>query len=110
MSELNELATEYLKISQELKEAQDKMKVQRDRKKALNDKIVELMNTTNKAEVSLSSGTIKLDKKKKPEGVNKKSIMSAVSEKYGNNDANEIADLVMKNRPKKEALSLKVDT
>ncbi len=110
MSELNELASEYLKICQELKEAQEKLKAQRDRKKALNDKIVELMNTTNKGEVSTSSGTIKLDKKQKPEGVNKKTIMSAVSEKYGNNDANEIADMVMKNRPKKESLSLKVDS
>ena len=109
MSDLSQLGAEYIKICQELKEVNEKLKAQKDKKKALNDKIVELMSENGKAELALSGGTIKLDKKNKPEGVNKKSILTAICDKYNGTVADDIADMVMKNRPKKESRSLKLD-
>jgi len=110
-SELSTIGYEYIKICEEIKQANDSLKQKKDLKKALHEKILKTMAESNIAELPLSNGTIFLDKKEKKEPLNKKNIVNSLRE-YCDGDmtrADKIASTVLGNIPKKQILKIRVD-
>ena len=111
MSSIEDLGFQYIKICNEIKEANDKLKQIKSKKKDLNTKILSTMAEKNISEVNLSNGTIFLDKKEMKESINKKNIIKSL-ESYceGNTtEADRIANAVLKNIPKKKINKIRVD-
>ena len=111
-SELNEIGYQYIRLCDEIKQANDSLKQKKDQKKALHEKILTTMAENNIAELPLANGTIFLDKKDKKAAMNKKNIVDSLKE-FCNGDlskANEIASTVLENIPKKQIHKIRVDT
>ena len=107
---LSELGTQYITITEEIKEHNAKIKEKKEKKKQLMEQIIEKMVSSNTPELILSCGTIVCEKKSKPETLNKKNIKDSLLEYCGGNsvEADKIAGVVMANRPKKEKNNLKI--
>ena len=111
-SELSEIGFEYIKVCDEIKQANDALKQKKSKQKELKSKLLKVMAEKNIPELNLSNGTIHLDKKDSKESLNKKSISSSLKDycKGNETEANRIAGEIMKNIPKKVVHKLRVDS
>ena len=110
-SELSNIGYEYIKLCDEIKQANDNLKQIKDKKKALHEKILATMAENNITELPLSNGTIFLDKKDKKAAINKKNIVNSLRD-FCQGDlskADEIASTVLENIPKKQIHKIRVD-
>ena len=112
MEDLSTMGYEYIKVINEIKDANDRLKQHKEKKKQLHEKILSTMAEKNISELPLSNGTIFLDKKEKKEGLNKKNIVNSLREYCEGNvvEADRIANAVMSNLPKKKINKIRVDS
>lgn len=110
MSELQDLAQQYLKLSIEIKEMNEKLQPQKDKQKEMKGKILQLMIESGKNELDMPEGKFSVKTTETPETINKKVIASALAENYSTQDADTIATTVLQKRTKKKKtdLSLKM--
>ena len=110
-SELKDIGFEYIKICDDIKQANDNLQQKKDKKKALHEKILSTMAENNILELPLTNGTIFLDKKDKKAAMNKKNIVNSLKD-FCNGDvtkADEIASTVLNNIPKKQIHKIRID-
>ena len=100
-NELNQIGFQYIQITEEIKKVNRSLKTKKEQQKNLKTKIMNIMADKNIPELSLSNGTIYLDKKDSKQTLNKQVMSKTLKEHYNESEAEKIAKIVFDNQPKK---------
>ncbi len=113
-AELIEIIKEWRTLDEEIKAIQKEIKVRRNKKKELSDKLIKVMRTNDIECFDINNGKLLYTKSKLKETINKSYLMKVIND-YFNDDENveteKVADYIFENRNTKvkESIRCKLD-
>jgi len=113
-AELIEIIKEWRTLDEEIKAIQKEIKVRRNKKKELSDKLIKVMRTNDIECFDINNGKLLYTKSKLKETINKSYLMKVIND-YFNDDENveteKVADYILENRNTKikESIRCKLD-
>jgi len=113
-AELIEIIKEWRTLDEEIKAIQKEIKVRRNKKKELSDKLIKVMRTNDIECFDINNGKLLYTKSKLKETINKSYLMKVIND-YFNDDENveteKVADYILDNRNTKvkESIRCKLD-
>ena len=106
---LSELAQQYIQISEEIKEENDKLKDKKDKKNQLMKQILSSMIESNTKQITTTYGSIVLEEKEGKPTLNKKSISDSLQTLYENkSEISKVVEHIVKNTPSKKTNKIKI--
>jgi hypothetical protein len=113
-AELIEIIKEWRTLDEEIKAIQKEIKVRRNKKKELSDKLIKVMRTNDIECFDINNGKLLYTKSKLKETINKSYLMKVINN-YFEDDENieteKVADYILENRNTKvkESIRCKLD-
>ena len=113
-AELIEIIKEWRTLDEEIKAIQKEIKVRRNKKKELSDKLIKVMRTNDIECFDINNGKLLYTKSKLKETINKSYLMKVINN-YFEDDKNieteKVADYILENRNTKvkESIRCKLD-
>ena len=113
-AELIEIIKEWRTLDEEIKAIQKEIKVRRNKKKELSDKLIKVMRTNDIECFDINNGKLLYTKSKLKETINKSYLMKVINDYFDDDDSIEsekVADYILENRNTKvkESIRCKLD-
>lgn len=101
---------EFVNIEEQLKKVKENTKNLTTRKKELSTSITKCMRDNNVRNFMAMNGSVQivLEEKKESKSVNKELVKDYIARKYGNEEAEKLAEEIFRNRPVESKSNLKV--
>lgn len=113
-AELIEIIKEWRTLDEEIKAIQKEIKVRRNKKKELSDKLIKVMRTNDIECFDINNGKLLYTKSKLKETINKSYLMKVINDYFNDDETIEtekVADYILENRNTKvkESIRCKLD-
>lgn len=113
-AELIEIIKEWRTLDEEIKAIQKEIKVRRNKKKELSDKLIKVMRTNDIECFDINNGKLLYTKSKLKETINKSYLMKVINNYFDDDEhieTEKVADYILENRNTKvkESIRCKLD-
>lgn len=113
-AELIEIIKQWKQLDEEIKSIQKEVKIRRNKKKELSDKLIKVMKTNDIECFDINNGKLLYTKSKLKESINKPYLMKVINEFFDDDESIEtekVADFILESRniKVKESIRCKLD-